>query len=130
MHGVLWVLHKDHHTPYKKTFEKNDLFFLIFAIPSATLMIYGILYNDYRLFIGTGILMYGIAYFIVHDVIIHQRMEISFLKDNNYVKAIRKAHKIHHKNQNRKNGVNFGMLWVPPKYFKEAYRQQLFAKTG
>ena len=32
MHGFLWVLHKDHHQKEPGFFEKNDLFFLIFAI--------------------------------------------------------------------------------------------------
>ena len=32
MHGFLWYLHEDHHQPkYKNLFEKNDLFFIIFA---------------------------------------------------------------------------------------------------
>ena len=35
MHGFLWFLHKDHHQVDKdKKFQKNDYFFLIFAIPS------------------------------------------------------------------------------------------------
>ncbi|MEI9957942.1 MAG: hypothetical protein WDM90_16940 [Ferruginibacter sp.] len=34
MHGFLWYLHEDHHQPTGHTFEKNDAFFLIFAIPS------------------------------------------------------------------------------------------------
>ena len=33
MHGFLWFLHKDHHQPEKGFFEKNDFFFVIFAIP-------------------------------------------------------------------------------------------------
>ena len=42
MHGFLWVLHKDHHQPkYKSIFEKNDTFFLVFAIPSIMLFYYG-----------------------------------------------------------------------------------------
>lgn len=38
MHGWLWSWHEDHHKPhFEKTgfFEKNDLFFIVFAIPSA-----------------------------------------------------------------------------------------------
>ena len=34
MHGFLWYLHEDHHQPTGHFFEKNDAFFLIFAIPS------------------------------------------------------------------------------------------------
>ena len=34
MHGFLWGLHKDHHQPnHDNVFEKNDFFFLIFAVP-------------------------------------------------------------------------------------------------
>ena len=32
MHGFLWSLHKDHHQKEPGFFEKNDAFFLIFAI--------------------------------------------------------------------------------------------------
>jgi len=37
MHGFLWSWHEDHHQPHQEGdgfFEKNDLFFLVFAIPS------------------------------------------------------------------------------------------------
>ena len=34
MHGFLWFLHEDHHTKTPGALEKNDTFFLIFAIPS------------------------------------------------------------------------------------------------
>ena len=34
MHGFLWSLHEDHHKPVDATFQKNDSFALIFAIPS------------------------------------------------------------------------------------------------
>ena len=42
MHGFLWSLHKDHHQVDKdKTFQKNDYFFLIFAIPSIIFFVIG-----------------------------------------------------------------------------------------
>ena len=34
MHGFLWYLHEDHHKKGNGFFEKNDWFFVIFAIPS------------------------------------------------------------------------------------------------
>ncbi len=34
MHGFLWYLHEDHHKKGPGFFEKNDAFFLIFAIPT------------------------------------------------------------------------------------------------
>lgn len=118
MHGFLWYLHKDHHQVEPGFFEKNDAFFLIFAIPSAYCFITGSIYDDFRFFIGLGIAIYGFAYFMVHDVIIHQRFKIFTHWNNRYVKAIRRAHKLHHKHLGKEHGENFGMLVVPFRYFK------------
>ena len=38
MHGFLWYLHKDHHQVEPGFFEKNDTFFIIFAVPSILLI--------------------------------------------------------------------------------------------
>jgi beta-carotene 3-hydroxylase len=77
---------------------------------------------DFRFYIGMGILFYGIAYFLVHDVLIHQRFDWFKRTDNLYFRAIRKAHKVHHKHLGKEEGECFGMLLVPIKYFKEAAR--------
>ena len=38
MHGFMWYFHADHHQPkYAHIFERNDIFFVIFAIPSILL---------------------------------------------------------------------------------------------
>lgn len=120
MHGLMWYFHRDHHDHSNDGFfEKNDVFFLIFAIPSWLFIMFGMMNgNDFRTFIGIGILLYGIAYFLVHDVIIHQRFKWFTRSQNWYVKAIKRAHKLHHKNIGKEEGVNFGMLIVPFKYYK------------
>lgn len=118
MHGLLWYLHKDHHQVEPGFFEKNDSFFLIFAIPSAYCYVTGLMYHDFRIYIGIGISLYGFAYFIIHEIIIHQRFKLWSRLDNRYVKAIRRAHKIHHKYLGKEDGENFGMLIVPLKYWK------------
>lgn len=120
MHGFLWVFHEDHHqTRYKKLFEKNDLFFVIFAIPSILLFYFGIRPElNYMFFIGLGILCYGIAYFMVHDVLIHERLKWLRNFDNAYFRGLKRGHKIHHKHLGKEDGEVFGMLFVPAKYFK------------
>lgn len=119
MHGFLWALHKDHHQSTPGFFEKNDFFFLIFAVPSSLLMILGSIKGiDYRFFIGLGILLYGICYFLVHEVLIHKRFKWIKQTRNPYFKALVKAHYVHHKNKNKSGAVCFGMLVVPWKYFK------------
>ncbi|MEP7237861.1 MAG: beta-carotene hydroxylase [Ferruginibacter sp.] len=120
MHGFLWFLHKDHHQKGKSVFEKNDAFFLIFAIPSWLFIMLGVIYHAYwSVAIGSGLTLYGIAYFIVHDVIIHQRLKWFSRSNNNYVRTIRWAHKMHHKHLDKDNGESFGFLWVAKKYWEK-----------
>lgn len=120
MHGFLWSLHRDHHKKeITSFFEKNDYFFLIFAIPGIAGLFFG-MQNDFNFlfWIGLGITIYGFAYFWVHDVFIHQRFRLFRNTENNYLKAIRRGHKMHHKHLGKEDGECFGMLWVPIKYFK------------
>lgn len=115
MHGFLWFLHEDHHRVKPTFFEKNDLFFLIFATPSFLSILSGALnFEKYWWLqaVGFGIMAYGFAYFLVHDVIIHQRFKWFTRSENDYVRAIRWAHKLHHKHLNKEDGEHFGMLYV------------------
>lgn len=119
MHGFLWYLHEDHHQPkYPDGFEKNDAFFVIFAIPSILLFYFGAIPKlNYLFFIGLGILCYGITYFLIHDVLIHQRFKWFKKTKNTYLIGLRKAHKVHHKHLDKEEGECFGMLYIPKKYF-------------
>ena len=120
MHGLMWYFHADHHQPkYAHVFERNDVFFVIFAIPSILLFYYGVEGGlNYRFFIGLGIMFYVLCYFIVHDIIIHQRLKLFKNTKNKYLIALRKGHKVHHKHLGKEHGECFGMLFVPLKYFK------------
>jgi len=120
MHGFLWYLHADHHQPkYQGVFEKNDWFFVIFAIPSILLFWFGVKPElNHLFFIGLGILCYGTAYFLIHDVLIHQRFKWFKKTKSTYLIGLRKAHKMHHKHLGKEHGECFGMLYVPFKYFK------------
>ncbi len=120
MHGFGWYLHEDHHQPkYANVFEKNDAFFVIGAIPSITLFYLGTIDGlNYKFFIGLGILFYGIGYFLIHDVLIHQRFKWFKNTKNKYLIGLRKAHKVHHKHLGKEDGECFGMLFVPFKYYK------------
>lgn len=117
MHGFLWYLHEDHHKKGPGLFEKNDAFFLIFSIPSILCIFIGTFDNKWWLAaIGAGIAMYGFAYFLVHDVIIHRRIKLFTRSNNVYIRSIRWAHKMHHKHLEKYDGESFGMLIVAKKY--------------
>ncbi|WPR71058.1 sterol desaturase family protein [Flavobacterium sp. NG2] len=121
MHGFMWYFHEDHHQPkYANVFERNDIFFVIFAIPSIILFYYGAEANfNYLFFIGLGITLYGFCYFMIHDVLIHQRFKWFKNTKNKYLIGLRKAHKVHHKHLGKEEGECFGMLFVPFKYWKK-----------
>lgn len=123
MHGPLWMLHRDHHRREDgQVLERNDSFFVIFATPAIILFLFGLQegWSDYRIWIAIGITVYGAAYFLVHDVFIHQRFKFLRNARHPYFKAIRRAHKTHHKQLGKEGGSCFGMLLVPFKYLKEA----------
>lgn len=122
MHGIMWFWHNDHHHKSSDSwFERNDIFFAIYAMPGSALIILGLLNNlDFCFFIGLGITLYGITYFLVHDIFIHQRIKIFRDTSNTYLLALRKAHKAHHKIIHKHDGTCFGMLFVPKKYYLEA----------
>lgn len=122
MHGWLWVWHEDHHKPnYEKHgfFEKNDLFFLVFAIPSAISYMVGLATPQrWLLFVGIGISIYGLIYFLIHDVYIHRRFKWFKQLDSPYSRAILRAHGSHHTKTGKEDGESFGLLIVHPKYFR------------
>ena len=127
MHGLLWYLHKDHHQKKPHFFEKNDAFFLIFATPSILLFLFGLKGGiNWMFFMGLGIFLYGMAYFIVHDVIIHQRFKWFTRSDNLYIKSVRWAHKMHHKHLNKQEGESFGMLFISRKYWEKIIRERQY----
>lgn len=132
MHGFLWHLHADHHKKdHDSWFERNDWFFLMYAIPSFLCIFFGAENNfAWYMYVGFGIMLYGAAYFLVHDVIIHQRFKWFSRSNNIYVIALKRAHKMHHKHIGKYNGESFGMLLIKPKYFLEARKLQINTKPS
>jgi len=128
MHGPGWFLHKSHHRPRTGTFELNDLYAVIFAVPSISLFWYGIGLGHGALYawIGGGIAAYGAIYFGFHDVIVHKRIGHRYLPKSTYMKRIMQAHRLHHVVETKDGTVSFGFLWAPK---PEVLKAQL-AKGG
>ena len=123
MHGFLWDWHEDHHLPHNEKdgfFEKNDLFFLVYAIPSMFCYIYGSATKMWEIFfVGVGISIYGLIYFLIHDVYIHRRFKWFKLLDSTYSRAILRAHGSHHAKRTKEHTESFGLLVINPKFFKK-----------
>lgn len=114
MHGPGWFLHKSHHRPRDGAFELNDLYAVIFAIPSITLLLGGVHWGwgDGAVWVGVGIAGYGAIYFGFHDVIVHRRIGHRYVPGSDYMKRIVQAHRLHHVVETRRGAVSFGFLYA------------------
>ena len=116
MHGPGWFLHASHHRPRTGRWELNDLYAVIFAVPSILLLLGGVDLGWWWgcTWIGAGIAAYGAIYFGFHDVIVHRRVATRYLPRSAYMKRIVQAHRLHHVVETKHGTVSFGFLWAPP----------------
>ena len=116
MHGPGWFLHESHHRERSGMFELNDLYAVIFAVPSFVLLLGGVQLGWWPGFtwIGAGIAAYGAIYFGFHDVIVHRRIGHRYVPRSGYMKRIIQAHRLHHAVEDKHGTVSFGFLWAPP----------------
>lgn len=118
MHGPMWFWHKSHHVPHDHALERNDLFVLLFSIPAVLGFVIGTQVPgwEFMSYVGAGVILYGILYFVFHDVIVHHRIKIPFKPQNEYLKSIMRAHYIHHRTKGREGAEAFGFLYASAKY--------------
>lgn len=115
MHGPGWFLHASHHRPRHGMFEANDLYAVIFAVPSFVLLLGGVRlgWGAGYAWAGAGIAAYGAIYFGFHDVIVHRRVAHRYVARGRYLKRIVQAHRLHHAVETKHGTVSFGFLWAP-----------------
>lgn len=118
MHGFLWELHEDHHRYHSHWYEKNDLFTLFFLSLAVIFIALGHYQsNSIFLSMGIGITLYGMGYFLFHDIMFHRRLKWLKIKANHpYLKRIIKAHSVHHQTSTKEKGQAFGFLIASHKY--------------
>lgn len=121
MHGFLWVWHRSHHRVHHHALELNDLFALVFSLPSIAFIVLGNLYPSLWVlfYIGLGIAAYGAFYFIFHDIIVHRRIKIKYKAKSGYMRRIMRAHYVHHETHTKEGCEAFGFLYAPKKYASE-----------
>ena len=105
-HGVLWKIHQTHHTPRPGVLEANDVFSLFFALISVGFLVSG---NSILIPIGLGIAIYGVVYFIAHDLFTHRRF-LPFGSNNKILMTIRAAHQRHHQTAEKNGFEPYGLF--------------------
>lgn len=122
-HGVLWKVHKSHHISTHGLFEANDIFSLFFAAVSMAMMYYGM--DNPLLSVlfatGLGIAIYGILYFIIHDLFAHKRF-VHFKSDSKIMRLIRRAHQNHHQTADKPGQEPYGLFLFPYDEYPERER--------
>lgn len=111
-------------------FEKNDLFALVFAIPSIVLIYIGTVGTGWNqtewAWAGLGVAGYGLIYALFHDVLVHRRIAHNYVPQGRYLRRIVHAHRLHHVIQTKEGGVSFGFLVsnTPLKIREDMKRQE------
>jgi beta-carotene 3-hydroxylase len=110
-HGVLWRIHETHHVARKGAFELNDIFSVLFGSVSVLLLVFAQkpLSESIAFPIGLGIALYGILYFIAHDLFTHRRF-LPFASKNKILLIVRAAHQRHHQTAEKKGIEPFGLF--------------------
>ncbi|AKM07652.1 sterol desaturase family protein [Pelagerythrobacter marensis] len=117
MHGFGWAWHRDHHEPHDNVLERNDLFALVGAAMSIAMFALGSPWImgegawPPAMWIGLGIMGYGVIYTLVHDGLVHQRY-FRWVPRSGYARRLVQAHKLHHATVGREGGVSFGFVFA------------------
>lgn len=107
-HGFGYGIHLSHHLPRTGAFEKNDFYPLISALITMSVIALGIWKPslEFLIPIGFGMTAYGVAYFFIHDLVVHQRAPWLRIKPA-WFKWHFEAHMLHH----RFSGPPYGFVF-------------------
>lgn len=101
-HGVLFSVHKSHHEPRLGRFEANDVLSVTHAPIAAALIVVGCVMHGtlgaVLRGVGAGMTLFGVAYVVVHDGFVHERLPVEWLARFRYFRRLRGAHRVHHRN--------------------------------
>ncbi|MDB6452038.1 sterol desaturase family protein [Falsirhodobacter sp. 20TX0035] len=114
MHGWGWGWHKSHHEETHGPFEMNDLYAVVFAVFAIGLFLAGEWWWRPATWLGIGVTLYGILYFVAHDGLVHKRWPFNYIPRKGYAKRLYQAHRLHHAVEGKEGCVSFGFIWAKP----------------
>lgn len=114
MHGRGWGWHASHHAKRQGLLEKNDLYALVFIVLACAILVRGMMAPGILYWLGMGMTVYGVLYFVLHDGLVHRRWPLRFAPRHPYLRRLIQAHHLHHATHGREGAVSFGFLYAPP----------------
>jgi beta-carotene 3-hydroxylase len=128
MHGPLWCWHRSHHEPRRGLLERNDLFAVLFALPSIALVYAALHGQAWLLPVALGTVAYGVVYVVFHDGLVHRRVPMP-RPAGRYLRRIVQAHHLHHAVRTREGALSFGFLHAPdPRALRRELRRRRAAE--
>jgi beta-carotene 3-hydroxylase len=114
-HGLLWRIHRTHHRPGKARLELNDVFSLGFAgVALGFIFLSGPDPLASGLAgVGAGMSGFGVAYFLVHDLMTHRRFGLGkgwAARAPGPVARLAELHRLHHHSVEQVGHPPFGFL--------------------
>jgi len=119
-HTALWRLHVSHHRTRPGRFEANDALSVSHAPIAIALILYGCrgtpgVARELAFGVGIGMSLFGVAYVLVHDGLVHGRLPVQALLSvpfvGGYLGTVVRAHRIHH--TGRAGGAPFSLFFGP-----------------
>lgn len=94
-HGIAWPLHRSHHEGPVRGPERNDVIPAVSAVVTMLLFALGTWSIPWLLPIACGFTVYGIGYFVIHDLYIHRRIDL-LPEQVRLFEPLKQAHMEHH----------------------------------
>jgi beta-carotene 3-hydroxylase len=112
-HGVLWKMHRSHHRPRHGHWETNDWLSLLHAPIAMVMIFYGCrgavgIAREVVFAMGIGMTLFGLAYVLVHDGMVHGRLPLQGLLKYDYFRRVQANHELHHTLRYR--GIPYGFF--------------------
>ncbi|MRG94234.1 sterol desaturase family protein [Polyangium spumosum] len=100
-HSLLWRLHRSHHRKRRGLLEANDALSVLHAPIAIAAILHGCvaapsLVREVVFGVGIGMTLFGAAYLVVHDGLVHGRLPVQALAKIPYFARVRDAHLVHH----------------------------------
>ena len=133
MHGFGWGWHLSHYRQSNDKnawFERNDLYALVFATLASVLIAFGVFLFYPLQWVGYGMTLYRLIYFLVHDAMVHQRWPFKWIPRRGYLRSLYQSHRLHHASAHKENTVSFGFLYITaPQRLKQQIQSERFIKN-
>jgi beta-carotene 3-hydroxylase len=119
-HAWLWRLHASHHRARRGVWEVNDVLSLTHAPIAVALVLLGCraapsALREIAFGVGLGMTVFGAAYVVVHDGLVHGRLPVRALLVwplvGGYLRRVVDAHRRHH--DDPAGGAPFGLFLGP-----------------